>query len=62
MYVCVCHAITDRQLKEVVGRGAASLDEVQAHLPIASCCGCCEETARDVIDSLARREQKPVAA
>jgi bacterioferritin-associated ferredoxin len=50
MYVCVCHAISDRQIREVVNRGAASLDEVQIHLPVASCCGRCEDTAREVID------------
>ena len=25
MYVCVCHAISDRQIREVVDRGAGSL-------------------------------------
>jgi bacterioferritin-associated ferredoxin len=51
MYVCLCHAISDRQIREVVERGAASLGEVQAHLPVASCCGSCEDTARTVIES-----------
>ena len=50
MYVCVCHAISDRQIREVVNRGAASLDEVQVHLPVASCCGQCEDSARELID------------
>ena len=50
MYVCVCHAISDRQIREVVNRGAASLDEVQVHLPVASCCGRCEDSARELID------------
>jgi len=39
MYICVCHAISDRQIREVVDRGAESLCEVQAYLPVASCCG-----------------------
>jgi bacterioferritin-associated ferredoxin len=30
MYVCVCHAISDRQIREAVERGAESLSEVQA--------------------------------
>jgi bacterioferritin-associated ferredoxin len=51
MYVCLCHAISDRQIREIVDRGAASLGEVQAHLPVASCCGTCEDTARTVIES-----------
>ncbi|MDY0067985.1 MAG: (2Fe-2S)-binding protein [Steroidobacteraceae bacterium] len=51
MYVCVCHGISDRQIREIVDRGASSLDEVQVHLPVASCCGCCEETARELIEA-----------
>ena len=55
MYVCVCHAISDRQIREIVDRGAGSLGEVQAHLPVASCCGCCEDTARDLIETHAEK-------
>ena len=62
MYVCVCHAISDRQIREVVNRGAGSLDEVQAHLPVASCCGSCEESAREVIASLVESDPQAVAA
>ena len=51
MYICVCHAISDRQIREVVDRGAASLYEVQTQLPVASCCGSCEESARELIES-----------
>jgi len=50
MYVCVCHAVTDRQIRAAVDLGASSLSEVQCQLPVASCCGHCEETARQVVD------------
>ena len=64
MYVCVCHAISDRQIREIVERGAGSLGEVQAHLPVASCCGTCEDTARDLIETHAEkgRVTKRIAA
>jgi bacterioferritin-associated ferredoxin len=32
MYVCVCHAISDRQIREAVARGAESLTKCR---PIA---------------------------
>ncbi len=51
MYICVCHAISDRQIREAVDRGAESLCEVQSYLPVASCCGRCEDSAREVIES-----------
>lgn len=50
MYVCVCNAISDRQIRTAVERGAGSLSEVQAYLPVGNCCGACQDTARAVID------------
>ncbi len=50
MYVCVCHAVTDKDIRKAVDRGACSLYDVQNELPVASCCGRCEETARGVVD------------
>ncbi len=50
MYVCICNTITDREIREAVHRGAASLFEVQCSLPVGSCCGRCEETARQMVD------------
>lgn len=62
MYVCLCNAITDRQIRECVDRGATSLCKVQTHLPVANCCGACEDTARDVIESHVDSQQSLVAA
>src|SRR5262249_54079603 len=62
VYVCICRAITDRQIREVVDRGAGTLCEVQAHLPVASCCGRCEESARDVIEAHVQAPARPTAA
>ena len=49
MYVCVCHGITDRQIRRAVDEGAGSLGEVQMQLPIGGCCGRCVDAAEDVI-------------
>ena len=50
MYVCVCHAVTDKDICKAVDRGACSLFDVQNELPVASCCGRCAETAASVVD------------
>jgi len=50
MYVCVCHAVTDKDICKAVDRGASSLFDVQNELPVGSCCGRCEDTARTVVD------------
>lgn len=45
MYVCLCNAITDRQIKDTVAAGASSLTDLQAQLGVATCCGCCADVA-----------------
>lgn len=49
MYVCICHGITDRQIRRAVEQGAGSLGEVQMKLPVGGCCGRCEDAARAII-------------
>lgn len=45
MYVCVCHSVTDSEIRQAVEKGACSLYEVQCDLPVAAGCGRCEEFA-----------------
>jgi bacterioferritin-associated ferredoxin len=45
MYICICNAITERQVRACVDAGAASLDDLQFELGVASCCGRCASTA-----------------
>jgi bacterioferritin-associated ferredoxin len=50
MYVCVCHGITDRQIRRAVDQGAHTVGELQMHLPVGGCCGRCVDTAEAVIN------------
>ncbi len=45
MFVCICNAITDRDIKETVAAGASTMSDLQAQLGVATCCGCCSELA-----------------
>ncbi|MCQ9618027.1 (2Fe-2S)-binding protein [Paenalcaligenes niemegkensis] len=45
MYICICNAITERQVKEAVSNGATSISDLQGQLGVASCCGACADTA-----------------
>jgi bacterioferritin-associated ferredoxin len=58
MYVCVCHAVTDKDIRKAVDRGACSLFDVQNELPVGSCCGRCEETAKSVVDEYLSKCQR----
>jgi len=54
MYVCICCAVTDRQIRDAVSGGAGSLSDVQSKLPVGMCCGRCEDVARNVVDETLR--------
>jgi bacterioferritin-associated ferredoxin len=50
MYVCICKAVSDQEIKEAVAKGADDLAGIQAHLGAATNCGACVEHAQQVID------------
>ncbi len=50
MYVCLCHGVTDQQLKQHVRSGADTLEKVGKVCGAGTCCGCCSEMIRDIID------------
>jgi bacterioferritin-associated ferredoxin len=49
MYICLCNAITERQVRECARSGACSVDELTAKLGVGSGCGRCIECAVDVL-------------
>lgn len=53
MFVCICNAITDHQIKESVAAGANSLSDLKDQLGVATCCGCCAELATSFITASA---------
>jgi len=52
MYVCVCKAVTDREIKKAAKRGATSLTELREQLGVASCCGSCASHAQELINDV----------
>jgi bacterioferritin-associated ferredoxin len=51
MYVCICNAITDREIRATVSLGARTLEDLQATLGVATCCRRCTDCARGVLKS-----------
>lgn len=49
MFICICNAITERQVQSAVAQGANSMSDLQAQLGVATCCGCCAETANEYL-------------
>jgi bacterioferritin-associated ferredoxin len=46
MYVCVCKAITDKQVIRAIDEGADNLMKLKTCLGLATQCGRCSKTAR----------------
>jgi bacterioferritin-associated ferredoxin len=49
MYVCICNAVTERQVKECAQEGARSVDDLTAKLGVAAGCGRCRECAIEIL-------------
>ena len=49
VYICICNAITDRQIKEAVAQGATTLADLQFDLGVATGCGRCAESAMELL-------------
>jgi bacterioferritin-associated ferredoxin len=58
MFVCICNAVTDREIRQVADLGIQTLDQLRECLGVAACCGKCEGTARALLDE---REPRAMA-
>ncbi len=45
MYVCVCNAVTDKQLRKAARDGTRTLKELKQQLRVAQDCGRCAQKA-----------------
>jgi bacterioferritin-associated ferredoxin len=50
MYVCLCNAITDQQIRRAAKAGVASVHELTESLGVASNCGSCADHAQSIIN------------
>jgi bacterioferritin-associated ferredoxin len=49
MYVCICQAITDRQIESAIKDGAQTFYDLKDQLGVGSCCGSCQDDAESII-------------
>lgn len=52
MYVCICNAVTDKDIRRAAENGADTLYELQDRLGVATCCGSCAGQAKEILDNL----------
>jgi len=63
MFVCVCNAVTEKDIGTAVAEGCQSLRELRQQLGVGACCGRCCDCARGVLqDTLHARASRPSVA
>jgi bacterioferritin-associated ferredoxin len=49
MYVCVCNAVTERDIRTIVEQGFRSMGDLREQLGVGTCCGRCADCARKLL-------------
>jgi bacterioferritin-associated ferredoxin len=64
MYICLCNAVTDHDIRREAADGVRSFAQLQARTGCSDCCGCCEKEARATLDRAVESmiHQLPVVA
>jgi len=57
MYVCICDAITDKQIRQAAKAGVSDLWGLQRELGVAAGCGSCMETASEILRESKQRSR-----
>lgn len=57
MYVCICSAVTDKQLQEAISQGTGNLRDLRRQLGVISSCGKCGRWVQEIL-----QQSRPAAA
>jgi len=61
MYVCICHAVTDRAIREAAELGVSTLDDLTRHTGCAGSCGSCSSLAEEILAQALPSTSRPFA-
>jgi len=60
MYVCVCSAVTDSDIRKAVDEGVRNMKQLRRTTGCSNTCGCCREEAVEVLQAaLAEKRETP---
>ena len=49
MYICICNAVSDHEVRGAIALGARSLADLQSTLGVATRCGRCADCAHGLV-------------
>ena len=50
MYVCLCHGVTDKTIREAAQSGVDGLETLTAMTGCGASCGCCKTLALEILE------------
>ena len=59
MYICICKAVTDKQIRRAAANGVDNLYELREKLGVGSGCGSCADMAGSILDEANARHAMP---
>lgn len=59
MFVCVCNAVTDREIRQCAELGVSSVADLKDSLGVAACCGRCACAADEILRECTRGSRVP---
>lgn len=62
MIVCLCHRVSDGDIRRAVANGVRCFEALQDESRVASSCGCCHDCARDVFNEALKLPATPCSA
>ncbi|WP_148861444.1 bacterioferritin-associated ferredoxin [Marinobacter fonticola] len=61
MYVCLCHGVTDRQIRQAAEEGCRSMRQLGKEMGVGRQCGRCAATAREILRECQTEEHMTLA-
>jgi bacterioferritin-associated ferredoxin len=62
MIICVCHRVSDRDIRQAISNGADSVEALGEQLGACTGCGCCRESCEELLETFEASRAMPIAA
>lgn len=50
MYICICNAVTEKDIHKAIKNGACSMNDLSEQLKVGTCCGRCKDCAKEMLN------------
>ena len=59
MYVCICKAVTEKQIRRAAAQGVDNLYALREQLGVSAGCGSCADMAQEILSKHQPRQSQP---